>query len=117
TSIWSHAACVAAATCQGVMIALNQCQNSNVLPATSIPNLSSTVYASIVGSCAPNCPITQQNYIDFVYGAMTAAGVTSWPSSVDDVVADWWDPIVEWTAVGSSIPYQNFNDWLHYSNS
>jgi hypothetical protein len=35
-----------------------------------------------VGSCAPACPITQQNYIDFVYGAMTAAGVTSWPRCV-----------------------------------
>ncbi|KAJ6498231.1 hypothetical protein DFH09DRAFT_1103299 [Mycena vulgaris] len=54
TSIWSHATCVAAATCRGV-------------------------YASIVGSCAPSCPITQQNYIDVVCGAMTAAGVTSWP--------------------------------------
>jgi hypothetical protein len=35
-----------------------------------------------VGSCAPACPITQQNYIDFVYGAMTAAEVTTWPRCV-----------------------------------
>ncbi|KAJ7835088.1 hypothetical protein B0H14DRAFT_3461573 [Mycena olivaceomarginata] len=118
TSIWSHAACVAAATCQGCtasVIALNQCQNPAVLPAASIPNLSSTVYASIVGSCAPSCPITQQNYVDFVYSQMTAAGVTNWPASAD-VVSQWWDPIVQWTATGATIPYQNFNDWLHYSN-
>ncbi|KAF7359638.1 hypothetical protein MVEN_00687700 [Mycena venus] len=118
TSIWSHAACVAAATCQGTasVIALNQCQNPAVLPAASIPNLSSTVYESIVGSCAPSCPITQQNYIDFVYGQMTAAGVTNFPASSADVVSQWWDPIVQWTATGATIPYQNFDDWLHYSN-
>ncbi|KAJ7862369.1 hypothetical protein B0H14DRAFT_3444748 [Mycena olivaceomarginata] len=73
------------------VIALNQCQNPAVLPAASIPNLSSTVYASIVGSCAPSCPITQQNYVDFVYSQMTAAGVTNWPASAD-VVSQWWDP-------------------------
>ncbi|KAJ7930909.1 hypothetical protein B0H13DRAFT_1466943, partial [Mycena leptocephala] len=61
------------------------------------------------------CPITQQNYIDFVYGAMTAAGVTTWPSA--EVVSAWWDPIVQWTATGATVPYANFNDWLHFSNS
>ncbi|KAJ6563801.1 hypothetical protein B0H19DRAFT_942478, partial [Mycena capillaripes] len=61
------------------------------------------------------CPITQQNYIDFVYGQMTAAGVTNWPASAD-VVSQWWDPIVQWTATEATIPYQNFDDWLHYSN-
>ncbi|KAF7378486.1 hypothetical protein MSAN_00276000 [Mycena sanguinolenta] len=118
TSIWSHAACVAAATCQGTasVIALNQCQNPAVLPAASIPHLSSTIYASIVGSCAPNCPITQQNYIDFVYGQMTAAGVTNFPTSSAYVISQWWDPILQWTATGTTIPYQNFDDWLHYSN-
>ncbi|KAJ7113814.1 hypothetical protein C8R44DRAFT_740702 [Mycena epipterygia] len=72
TNIWSHASCVAAATCQGTagIIALNQCQNPDVLPAASIPNLSSA-----------------QNYIDFVYGVMTDAGVTTWPSSANDVLA------------------------------
>jgi hypothetical protein len=38
------------------------------------------IYTNIVGSCAPSgCPITQQNYIDFIYGAMSAANVTQWP--------------------------------------
>ncbi|KAJ7685942.1 hypothetical protein B0H17DRAFT_854960, partial [Mycena rosella] len=59
------------------------------------------------------CP---QLYVDFVYGQMMAADVTSWPSSAD-VVSAWWDPIVAWTATGATIPYGNFNDWLHWSNS
>ncbi|KAF7351721.1 hypothetical protein MSAN_01605300 [Mycena sanguinolenta] len=82
TSIWSHQPCVAAATCQGTtgVITLNQCQNPNVLTAGDIPNLAFTIYTNIVGSCAPDgCPITQQNYIDFIYGAMSAANVTEWP--------------------------------------
>ncbi|KAJ7743510.1 hypothetical protein DFH07DRAFT_749919 [Mycena maculata] len=120
TSIWSHQACVAAATCQGTtgVITLNQCQNPNVLEATDIPNLAFTIYTNIVGSCAPDgCPITQQNYIDFIYGAMSAANVTEWPTSSEDVITGWWQPILDWTATGDTIPYTNFNDWLHYSNS
>ncbi|KAJ7118121.1 hypothetical protein C8R44DRAFT_673623 [Mycena epipterygia] len=120
TSIWSHAACVAAATCQGTtsVVTLNQCQNPSVLAASSIPNLSGAIWSSIVGSCsATGCPMTQQNYIDFIYGSMSAAGVTEWPSSVNDVISQWWDPIVKWTATGETVPYSNFNDWLHWSNS
>ncbi|KAK7018336.1 hypothetical protein R3P38DRAFT_2982272 [Favolaschia claudopus] len=119
TSIWSHHQCVAAAACQGTtsVITLNQCQNPNVHTSGSIPNLSGSIYANIVGSCASSgCPITQQNFIDFVYGAMSTANVTQWPSSVDDVLA-WWKPILDWTKTGDTIPYTNFNDWLHWSNS
>ncbi|KAJ7021293.1 hypothetical protein C8F04DRAFT_1141348 [Mycena alexandri] len=120
TSIWSHAECVAAATCQGTrgVIILNQCQNHNVAHAASIPNLSGAVYATIVGSAAAaaNAPITQQNYIDFVFGQMSAAGVTQWPTAAE-VISNWWTPIKTWTATGNSIPYSNFNDWLHYSET
>ncbi|KAF7296687.1 hypothetical protein HMN09_01077500 [Mycena chlorophos] len=120
TSIWSHSQCVAAAMCQGTygVITLNQCQNPNVLPATQIPNLSGTIWANIVGSCVDDgCPMTQQNFIDFVYGAMSAANVTEWPGSVNDVIQDWWTPLMTWTATGNTIPYSNLDDWLHYSNS
>ncbi|KAF7324053.1 hypothetical protein MKEN_00627700 [Mycena kentingensis (nom. inval.)] len=110
TSIWSHSLCVAAAGCQGTrsVITLNQCQNPNVLVASSIPNLSSATWTSITGSSSGR--MSQQNFIDFVYGAMSTAGVTSeWPT-VDDVIQYWWTPIVEWTAAGETIPYANFND-------
>ncbi|KAJ7452705.1 hypothetical protein B0H11DRAFT_2201193 [Mycena galericulata] len=120
TSIWSHQECVAAATCQGTLgvITVNQCQNPNVLASTSIPNLAFTIWTSIVGDCADSgCPMTQQNYIDFIYGAMSAAGTTVWPSSSEYVIQTWWTPMLTWAATGDTIPYSNFNDWLHYSNS
>ncbi|KAJ7628033.1 hypothetical protein DFH06DRAFT_1338859 [Mycena polygramma] len=120
TSIWSHPACVAAATCQGTesVIILNQCQNPNVLPGPEIPNMAAGIYGNMVGSCATSgCPITQQNYIDFVYGQMSAAGVTEWPTSSEYVITNWWQPILAWTATGESTPYANFNDWLHWSDS
>ncbi|KAJ7696930.1 hypothetical protein B0H17DRAFT_928662 [Mycena rosella] len=120
TSIWSLPACVAAATCQGQtasVITLNQCQNHNVLASASIPDMAASIYGNMVGTCAPSgCPITQQNYIDFVYGQMSAAGVTAFPTSVDYVVDNWWNPIVQWAATGGSIPYANFDDWLHFSS-
>ncbi|KAJ7837990.1 hypothetical protein B0H14DRAFT_2790234 [Mycena olivaceomarginata] len=111
TSIWSHQSCVAAATFQGTLsvITLNQCQNPNVLVAGSIPNLSAAV------NLWQHCRLL--NFVDFIYGAMSSAGVTQWPSSVDDVLTEWWKPILAWTATGDSIPYSNFNDWLHWSNS
>ncbi|KAJ6614200.1 hypothetical protein B0H10DRAFT_2221510 [Mycena sp. CBHHK59/15] len=103
-SIWSHQACVAAATCQGTksLITQAQCNNHNVAEATAILNLSyavsrarariqndpkipvNRIYTNIVGSranSASGCPITQQNYIDFIYGATSAAGVTEWTPS------------------------------------
>ncbi|KAJ7480792.1 hypothetical protein FB451DRAFT_1011027, partial [Mycena latifolia] len=67
--------------------------------------LSEQIYGNIVGDCAPSgCPITKQNYIDFIYGAMSSAGVTTWPISVDDFINNWWDPILAWTATGDSTP-------------
>ncbi|KAJ7020356.1 hypothetical protein C8F04DRAFT_1403667 [Mycena alexandri] len=120
TSIWSHAECVAAATCQGTrgVVINSQCNNHNVAHIASIPNLSGAVYATIVGSAAAaaNAPITQQNYIDFVFGQMSAASVTQWPTA-DYVVSNWWTPITTWAATGNSVPYSNFNDWLHYSET
>lgn len=43
------------------------------------------IYAGIVGDCAwqPNgCPITQQNYIDFIYGTLSDIGSGDWPRFV-----------------------------------
>lgn len=32
-------------------------------------------------------------------------------------VNGWWDAISLWANTGSSVPYANFNDWLHNSSS
>ena len=34
-------------------------------------------------------------------------------SSVD-VVIGGWENILEWTKTGDTVPYLNFNDYLHY---
>ncbi|KAJ7861737.1 hypothetical protein B0H14DRAFT_2349924 [Mycena olivaceomarginata] len=76
------------------------------------------IYAGIVGSCAfasGGCPITQQNYIDFYYGELTAVNSNNFPSSTAVVIA-LWNAIVAWAATGSTVPYLNFNDWLHFSS-
>ncbi|KAJ7628012.1 hypothetical protein DFH06DRAFT_1338837 [Mycena polygramma] len=107
TSIWSHPACVGAATCQGSesVITLNQCQNPNVLAASAIPNMAAAIYGAFVGdSSSSGCPITQQNYVDIIYNQMSAAGVTTWPSSVGEVVNTWWNPILKWTAPARVFP-------------
>ena len=35
--------------------------------------------------------------------------------SADEIVSSYIAPLMSWTATGDSIPYGNFNDWLHYS--
>ena len=43
-------------------------------PFSQWPSLDYNVYASIVGDCAwatGGCPITQQNFIDLIYGAIS----------------------------------------------
>ncbi|KAJ6536886.1 hypothetical protein B0H19DRAFT_1240725 [Mycena capillaripes] len=61
-------------------IILTKCQNHNVLVvASAIPNLAGEIWANMVGDCgSTGCPLTQQKYIDFIYGAMST-GVTDWP--------------------------------------
>ena len=35
--------------------------------------------------------------------------------SEEEVVSSYIAPLMQWTATGESIPYSNFNDWLHYA--
>ncbi|PBK83283.1 hypothetical protein ARMGADRAFT_945229 [Armillaria gallica] len=122
--LWSINSCVAAATCQGVsthpIVELAQCYDANIGNMTDLPHLNYNIYASIVGDCAwqgGGCPITFQNYVDFFYGALTAIGSTVWPSDVEFVRTNWWNYILDWTLTGDTLPYTNFDDWLHYSDS
>ncbi|KAJ7814784.1 hypothetical protein B0H14DRAFT_3476798 [Mycena olivaceomarginata] len=48
------------------------------------------------------------NYVDFYYGELTTA-------TIFPVIA-LWNAIVAWAATGSTVPYLNFNDWLHFSS-
>ncbi|EIM82374.1 uncharacterized protein STEHIDRAFT_160922 [Stereum hirsutum FP-91666 SS1] len=100
--IWSEKTCVAAATCDPKTAFVAQCQNSAVANATDIAHLDYNVYAAI-------------SYIDLIYGALSDIGSSSYPASGDEVVSQWWTPLTTWTATGDSVPYTNFDDWLHYA--
>ncbi|KAJ7644905.1 hypothetical protein FB45DRAFT_1053538 [Roridomyces roridus] len=121
-NLWGVKSCVAAATCYGVgdLITSVECQTGLSTTTTAQASLDyDNIYAPIVGSCAfasGGCPITQQNYIDFYYGELTAINTANFPSS-NTVVIAWWDAITAWAATGATVPYLNFNDWLHFSSS
>ncbi|KAF9014818.1 hypothetical protein BDZ89DRAFT_1118424 [Hymenopellis radicata] len=114
--IWSVPACVAAVTCRGTteVLTLAQCAHPELEPANA-PHLNYNIYAGMVGACAwddGGCPVTFQNYVDFMYGTLSELGSDKWPESVDYVREYWWNLIVEWTATGDELPYMNFDDWL-----
>ncbi|TRM60743.1 hypothetical protein BD626DRAFT_503710 [Schizophyllum amplum] len=122
-NLWSNKACVAVGassnkvwpeTVQG----LAGCANQGIACLDQQPNLDYNLYAGIVGDCAwapEGCPITQQNFIDFVYSTLSDIGSDAWPSSVDKLISIGWQPLLDWTQTGDSVPYTNFNDFLHYS--
>ncbi|KAJ7587144.1 hypothetical protein C8J56DRAFT_943676 [Mycena floridula] len=120
--IWGKTSCVAAATCAGSrivhLLAANCTSNSQVnVDRSKTPSLNYNIYADIVGDCAwapGGCPITFQNFVDYFYGELTAIRSTTFPPSVDYVRTKYWNPIQQWTATGETIPYLNFNDWLHF---
>ncbi|KAF9036890.1 hypothetical protein BDZ89DRAFT_1061580 [Hymenopellis radicata] len=95
TDLWSVASCVASD-----LLTLAQCQNPAVSKANA-PHLNYNIYASIVGDCA--------------WQEGGSIGSTAWPSSAEDVITQYWNPINEWTNTGATIPYTNFDDWLHYA--
>ncbi|KAL1712910.1 hypothetical protein EV715DRAFT_259034 [Schizophyllum commune] len=121
-NLWGSKPCVALATSslkigpenlQNVL----SCDNQNLTCIWQEPHLDYNIYAGIVGDCAwqPNgCPITQQNYIDFIYGTLSEIGSGDWPSSVDTLLSEGWQPLLDWAKTGETIPYTNFDDFLHY---
>ncbi|KAF5373027.1 hypothetical protein D9758_001547 [Tetrapyrgos nigripes] len=129
TNIWDVKHCVSAAMCGGTskLLVLANCQNPAIdVRGTSAPSLNfADVYAPIVGDCAwippsqgGSCPMTRQNFIDFVYGSFSDINIkTSHYPDVSLVINNWWASLIDWTATGQTVPYLNLNDWLHFPNS
>ncbi|KAJ7579007.1 hypothetical protein C8J56DRAFT_334619 [Mycena floridula] len=123
SDIWGQRSCVAAAACSGAGMVhfLANCTSTEIAHnLADTPSLSYNLYAEMVGDCAwapGGCPLSFQNFVDFVYGSLSAINSEFWPNSVADVKTDWWTPITTWTAKPSTIPYLNFNDWLHFSSA
>ncbi|KAJ6597670.1 hypothetical protein DFH09DRAFT_1071651 [Mycena vulgaris] len=103
-NLWGISSCVAAATCYDVgdLITSVECQTGfNVTNAAQASLDYDNIYAGIVGNCAfvtGGCPITQQNYIDFYYGELSAIDTANYP------------------AYGLFPSWLSFDDWLHYSS-
>ncbi|THU82604.1 hypothetical protein K435DRAFT_691204 [Dendrothele bispora CBS 962.96] len=122
SNIWGVSTCVAAAACDGTInsLILAECQNKDInSDGASAPNLDYSLYADIVGSCAwqeGGCSMTRQNFIDFIYGCLSSINASDYPSP-DQVINNWWAALTSWTGTGETIPYLNFNDWLHFSHS
>ncbi|VDC06335.1 unnamed protein product [Peniophora sp. CBMAI 1063] len=120
TNLWGNPVCVAAAIVgsPGLVRDALSCDTSDIPTMSTLLNLDYGVYAEIVGSCAyasTACGITQQNLIDFVYREIGTEDSASWPTSSDELVSAYIAPLMEWTATGETVPYTNFNDWLHYA--
>ena len=76
--------------------------------------------------------MSQQNFIDSMYGTLSAINSTEFPvyglfssSGIEDVLTmhiysntqvinEWWAPLLQWTNTGTVIPFNNWNDWFHY---
>ncbi|KZV65834.1 hypothetical protein PENSPDRAFT_668105 [Peniophora sp. CONT] len=123
SGLWNSELCVAAGVAAGVS-QLNDyanCFTNLTVPGpTQFGSLEYSVYASIVGSCAyasGGCPVSEQNLVDLVYGQISAAGLTTYPTSGEELIQHYLTPIFTWTnfTTTEGIPYLNFNDWLHYS--
>jgi len=118
TNPWGQAACLAAATCAGYGTLVRNrltCLGFNV-PALLNMIIDYNLYASIVGSCAwapGGCPITPQNYIDFIYRTLVSIQSSAFPIGAQDLVDTYFSPIVSWIAQ-TDAPYANFLDWLRW---
>ncbi|KAF8632758.1 hypothetical protein AX15_001696 [Amanita polypyramis BW_CC] len=83
--------------------------NHSTPASTSLPALSVNI--------AQSSPYTQQNFIDFTYGALSSIQASvRYPTYISWVVRHWED-ITEWTGFcGTSVPKKNLSDFLLYSH-
>ncbi|KAL1748027.1 hypothetical protein HDZ31DRAFT_71883 [Schizophyllum fasciatum] len=123
SNLWGNKACFAAAASfkqigPKTVRGLAACKNMNETVLAQQPSLYYNLYAGIVGDCAfaeGGCPVTQQNYVDFIYSTLSDIGSADFPSNVDTLISTGWQPILDWVKTNDSLPYGNFNDWLHFS--
>jgi hypothetical protein len=116
---WSVKACLFGAACfggqrpvDGFLSAVAAAKNATSAPAShDVPRVSQTVFNSISTN---GKAITQQNYIDGVYGTLAT---TNGPfPDASFVIADF-SRLAQWTAFcnGQGIPFKNFADYYQFS--
>ncbi|KAF8841851.1 hypothetical protein BDN67DRAFT_478599 [Paxillus ammoniavirescens] len=113
SNFYSYTSCIMLTTCsQGVD---NPAQVLSVSQApASQPRLTEETFYSMSGG---NSYMTQQNYIDAYYHAISVTPNGTYPDNVQYII-DQWQTIAAWTGFCDTlnIPYSNFADWLEYSS-
>ncbi|PFH47262.1 hypothetical protein AMATHDRAFT_152540 [Amanita thiersii Skay4041] len=118
TDPYSNLHCALAASCWGggvigfgnaISCALNT-QGRGANPRF-YPRLSQSIFDSMAGG---DSTISQQNYIDSFYGALSTLTSPIWPDV--NYVIERWTRIKTWANFpDGNVPYQNFADFLQYS--
>jgi len=121
---WARKACFAAALGVGPDRLLTQlsCLGASVSSQTSYDLDYSSLYSSLVGSCAwanGGCSLTTQAFVDLMYSSLSEVGSSVYPSDSGALISTYWSPVVQWTGFTSSsaVPYTNLKDYLKYYKS
>ncbi|KIY62853.1 hypothetical protein CYLTODRAFT_162324 [Cylindrobasidium torrendii FP15055 ss-10] len=115
---WNIKSCVATSTCWGPK-ELNtrlQCRDASYEPASAPALNKDNIYQPIVGDCDGDCSMTFDNFAQFISSSLSDVGSSGSPPSSDDLRANYWSYITEWTAT-EDVSYTDFNDWLFNSNA
>ncbi|KZV65830.1 hypothetical protein PENSPDRAFT_668101 [Peniophora sp. CONT] len=124
TQFWNYPTCVAAAITTGVdqLTDLGYCQTNITAPPapTELPVLNQTIFDSMATTCADDgtCGISEQNFVDFIYGQIESNGMTVTPDSVAQLKKYYIQPVFDFTNTSNrdAVSYDSFNTWLHNSS-
>ncbi|KAF8337671.1 hypothetical protein F5887DRAFT_1240371 [Amanita rubescens] len=93
--------------------------NLNFGTSNSVPASNNLPALSFDLPVANPPPYTQQNFVDFTYGQLSAIGTSAvrWPSTIEFVTRTW-TIIVAWTnfCLSGQVPQKNLSDLLKYSH-
>ncbi|KAF9238689.1 hypothetical protein BU15DRAFT_75132 [Melanogaster broomeanus] len=111
TNFYSYTSCIMLTTCMGESPSYTL--SVSQAPANQ-PRLTEETFYSMSGG---NTYMTQQNYVDAYYYAISVTPGGQYPDSVF-YIQNQWATIAAWAGFCDTlnIPYSNFADWLEYSS-
>ncbi|KAG8215323.1 hypothetical protein J3R82DRAFT_8915 [Butyriboletus roseoflavus] len=112
-NFYSYVPCIMLTTCLQTVENPAQVLRASGAPANQ-PRLTEETFYSMSGG---NPYMTQQNYIDAYYGAISQTPNGTYPDSVTYIMGQW-QTIAAWAGFCDTlnIPYSNVADWLEYSS-
>ncbi|KJA16918.1 hypothetical protein HYPSUDRAFT_57929 [Hypholoma sublateritium FD-334 SS-4] len=115
---WSIPACIYGATCfggshpiDGFLAAVAASQNATAKASLNVPRVTVAVFNHI---STDEKVVTQQNFIDGVYGTLSA---TNGPYPDVSLVISSFQRVAIWTAFcnGAGVPFKNFADYFQFA--